>query len=109
LVAILWATEVIPLYSTSMLIPILIVCMKVLCDSNGNPLDAVDAANVRFFSLKSFYIIITSFISLHKQQVMGNLFSGTVLVALGAFTMSLALSKYNISYRLVSIIVFISI
>jgi di/tricarboxylate transporter len=35
------------------------------------------------------------------KEVMGSLFSGTVLVAMGAFTMSIALSKYNLSYRLV--------
>ncbi len=49
-----------------------------LDDSTGEPLPATVAA----------------------EQVMGVLFSGTVLVAFGAFTMSLALGKYNLSYRL---------
>jgi len=76
-VAILWALEVIPLYITSLSIPILIVTMRVLKDANGEVLDADDAAT----------------------QVMAQLFSGTVLIALGAFTMSAAFSKYDLSYR----------
>jgi phosphate transporter len=76
----MWATEAIPLHITSMLIPILVVAMKVLVNpETKEPLSAPAAATV----------------------VSGVLFSGTVLVALGAFTMSFALSKYNLSYRLV--------
>jgi len=82
-VAIMWATEAIPIFVTSLLIPILVVTMKVLVNPTTNePLSAKDAAT----------------------EVMGTLFSGTVLVALGAFTMSLALSKYNLSYRLAAFV-----
>ncbi len=78
-VCILWASEAIPIYVTSLLIPILIVVMKILLDEDNNLLSPAAAA----------------------QEVTGSLFTGTVLVALGAFTMSRALSKYDLSYRLV--------
>jgi len=82
LASILWATEAIPLYATSLLIPILAVVMRVMCDSDYTPLDSKSAA----------------------KEVMGVLFSGTVLVAFGAFTMSAAFSKYKLSNRLATIV-----
>lgn len=94
-VAVLWATEAIPIYVTSMLIPILVVVMRILVDSKGVPLEAPDAADVTHF-LHQILIFL--------KRVMGSLFSGTVMVALGAFTMSLALSKWNLSYRLAAFI-----
>lgn len=82
LASLLWASEALPLYATSLLLPILIVVLRVMCDADYNPLGAKEAA----------------------AQVMGVLFSGTVLVAFGAFTMSAAFSKYNLSYRLATIV-----
>ena len=38
------------------------------------------------------------------KQVMGGMMSGTFLVALGAFTISAALTKYQLSYRLAHLV-----
>jgi len=80
-VAILWATEALPIYITSLTIPILVVTMRVIL-VNDILVDSAATAKV----------------------VMGAMMSDTVLVALGAFTMSLALTKYELSYRLAYVV-----
>lgn len=58
LLSILWATEAIPLYVTSMFVPALTVLLKILPAEDGTPMKAPDAASrvfsVWFFSLSAF-------------------------------------------------------
>ncbi|KAJ7915353.1 Sodium:sulfate symporter transmembrane region-domain-containing protein [Mycena leptocephala] len=76
----LWATEVVPLFVTSLMVPLLLVCFSVLRDKNGMPLDASDATNYIF-------------------SVM---FSPTIMLLIGGFTISSALSKTNIDRILIT-------
>lgn len=77
--SLLWATEAIPLFVTSLLVPILIVNLRVLKDEHGNVMPAPQA---------SAYILSTQW----------NL---VILLLLGGFTLAAALSKYHIA-KLVS-------
>lgn len=45
LLSILWSTEAIPLYVTSMLVPALTVLLKIIPAEDGHPMDAPDAAH----------------------------------------------------------------
>ncbi|KAI8646612.1 SPX domain-containing protein [Parasitella parasitica] len=73
--AIMWATEAIPLYATSCLIPFLIVPLGILNDANGNQLPAKAASKAVFQSM----------------------YSGTIMMLLGGFALAAALSKYGIA------------
>ncbi|CEP21726.1 unnamed protein product [Cyberlindnera jadinii] len=74
-VALLWATEAIPLFVTSLLCPLLIVMFKVSKDSEGNVYGAADASS----------------------YILSQMWSSTIMVLLGGFTLAAALSKYNIA------------
>ncbi|ODV83929.1 hypothetical protein CANARDRAFT_29649 [[Candida] arabinofermentans NRRL YB-2248] len=83
--AILWASEAIPLFATSMLIPFLVVTCNVLKDSDtGEVMDASDAAT---------YIFST-------------MWNSTIMLLIGGFTLAAALSKYNIAKVVSSWIMF---
>lgn len=73
--AILWATEAVPLYATSMLIPFLIVPLKIMRNDDGSLMTAADAAKDTFASM----------------------FSSTIMMLLGGFALAGALSKYGIA------------
>ncbi|KAI8374091.1 SPX domain-containing protein [Choanephora cucurbitarum] len=74
--AIMWATEAIPLYATSCMIPFLIVPLQIMRDtSTGEVLTAKAAAKAVFASM----------------------FSGTIMMLLGGFALAAALSKYGIA------------
>lgn len=74
--AMLWATEAIPLWVTALMVPLLVVTCRVLKDPNGDgALDAVTAA----------------------KQILSTMWSATLMILLGGFTMAAALSKYNIA------------
>ncbi|KAI8060296.1 SPX domain-containing protein [Gongronella butleri] len=73
--AVMWATEAIPLYATSMLIPFLIVLLRVMNNADGTPMTAKNAAKSTFQSM----------------------FSGTIMMLLGGFSLAAALSKYGIA------------
>lgn len=73
--AVMWATEAIPLYATSLLIPFLIVPLGILRNADGTPMAAKAAASSVFHSM----------------------FSGTVMMLLGGFSLAAALSKYGIA------------
>lgn len=75
LAAILWATEALPLYATSLLIPFLIVPLGIMRETDGTPMSAHDAA----------------------QAVFSSMFSGTIMMLLGGFALAGALSKYGIA------------
>lgn len=74
--AMCWASEAIPLWVTSLMVPLLVVACKVLKNTAGDgPMDAADASS---------YIL--------KQM-----WSSTLMILMGGFTLAGALSKYNIA------------
>ncbi|KAL0945321.1 hypothetical protein HGRIS_000823 [Hohenbuehelia grisea] len=77
---ILWATEAIPLFVTSMFVPLLLVCLRVIRDDDGKQLAPPDATKFVF------------------QQM----FSPTIMLLIGGFTISSALSKTNIDRVLIT-------
>ncbi|KAJ6489019.1 SPX domain-containing protein [Mycena sanguinolenta] len=76
----LWATEAIPLFVTSLMVPLLLVCFSVIRDGDGKALSAPDATKFIF-------------------SVM---FSPTIMLLIGGFTISSALSKTNIDRVLIT-------
>jgi anion transporter len=73
--AIMWATEAIPLYATSCLIPFLIVPLNIMRNADGTSMTAKAAAKATFSAM----------------------FSGTIMMLLGGFALAAALSKYGIA------------
>ncbi|KAI8084292.1 SPX domain-containing protein [Gilbertella persicaria] len=73
--ALMWATEAIPLYATSLMIPFLIVPLGILRNADGTPMAAKAASS----------------------QVFHSMFSGTIMMLLGGFALAAALSKYGIA------------
>lgn len=71
----LWATEAIPLYATSLLIPFLVVPLGILQTEDGRPLSAASASKAVFSSM----------------------FNSTIMMLLGGFAIAGALSKYGIA------------
>ncbi|KAG7900786.1 hypothetical protein KL905_002928 [Ogataea polymorpha] len=83
--AILWATEAIPLFATSLLVPFLVVTCNVLKDADtGEVMGAADATS---------YIFST-------------MWNSTIMLLIGGFTLAAALSKYNIARIASSYILF---
>ncbi|RCK56619.1 Inorganic phosphate transporter PHO87 [Candida viswanathii] len=74
--AMLWASEALPLYTTALLVPLLVVTCKV-CKVTGTdePMTATAA---------SLYILST-------------MWNSTIMILIGGFTLAAALSKYNIA------------
>ncbi|KAG5920309.1 hypothetical protein E4U42_006235 [Claviceps africana] len=84
-VSLLWATETIPLFVTSLLIPFLSVVLRVVCDEDGpqhERLDAKAATNAIFAAM----------------------WSPVIMLLLGGFTLAAALSKCKIDKRLATLI-----
>lgn len=73
--AVMWATEAIPLYATSLLIPFLIVPLGIMRNADGTEMAAKAASKAVFQSM----------------------FSGTIMMLLGGFSLAAALSKYGIA------------
>ncbi|RCI04746.1 low-affinity phosphate transporter [Rhizopus stolonifer] len=73
--AIMWATEAIPLYATSCMIPFLIVPLQIMREDDGTVMTAKAASKAVFASM----------------------FSGTIMMLLGGFALAAALSKYGIA------------
>lgn len=73
--AIMWATEAIPLYATSCMIPFLIVPLGIMRNADGTVMTAKAAAKATFSSM----------------------FSDTIMMLLGGFALAAALSKYGIA------------
>lgn len=70
-----WATETIPLFVTSLLIPILIVILKVLKHEDGSVMSAPDSS----------------------KYILSTMWNSVILLLLGGFTLAAALSKYHIA------------
>lgn len=73
--ALMWAFECIPLFATAFLIPLMVVPMHLVRDSDGNVLQASAAA----------------------KQVFSAMFSDTIMVLIGGFAIAAALSKHGIA------------
>lgn len=74
--AMLWASEALPLYTTALLVPLLVVTCKVCkVDGTDEPMAAAAA---------SLYILST-------------MWNSTIMILIGGFTLAAALSKYNIA------------
>lgn len=78
--SLLWATETLPLFVTSLFIPFLIVILPVLKDPKDGttPMDTVSAS----------------------QFILSTMWSSVIMLLLGGFTLAAALSKYNIAKML---------
>ena len=76
-VSLLWATEVIPLFVTSLLVPFLVVVLRVMRseDRPGHRLSSKDAASTVFAAM----------------------WTPVIMLLLGGFTIAAALSKYHIA------------
>ncbi|KAH6901271.1 SPX domain-containing protein [Coprinopsis sp. MPI-PUGE-AT-0042] len=77
---ILWATEAIPLFVTSLFVPLLLVWLRVMLNEDGERMSTPDATH-KVFSL---------------------MFSPTIMLLIGGFTISSALSKTNIDRILIT-------
>lgn len=74
--SLLWATETIPLFVTSLIVPMLIVILPVLHDpSSGKAMDPVASS----------------------QYILSTMWNSVIMLLLGGFTLAAALSKYNIA------------
>lgn len=73
--SLLWATEAMPLFVTSLLVPLLIVVLRIPLDDNGKRMSAPDASKFIF----------------------SQMWSSVIMILLGGFTLAAALSKYNIA------------
>jgi len=80
-VAFLWATEVFPLYTTALLVPLLCVWCQVMRDPTSGATLSTSAATTLIFSA---------------------MFSPTIMLLLGGFTIASALSKYGIAKAIAS-------
>lgn len=109
----LWVTEVFPIWATSLLIPILVVWLDVYpspteCLSPTAP--APMNGSIPFAPIASNGTDPASgceptIVSVNAaNMVFGQFFSSSVMLALGAFTMSAALTKFELSDRLASLI-----
>ena len=78
--SLLWATETLPLFVTSLFIPFLIVILPVLKDPKDGttPMDTVSAS----------------------QFILSTMWSSVIMLLLGGFTLAAALPKYNIAKML---------
>ncbi|KAF7335425.1 SPX domain-containing protein [Mycena venus] len=76
----LWATEAIPLFVTSLMVPLLLVVFSVIRDNEGTPLPATNAT----------------------KYIFSVMFSPTIMLLIGGFTISSALSKTNIDRVLIT-------
>lgn len=73
--SLLWATETIPLFVTSLLIPMLIVMLGVLKNVDGSPMDSVESS----------------------KFILSTMWNSVILLLLGGFTLAASLTKYNIA------------
>ncbi|GBE90058.1 Uncharacterized transporter [Sparassis crispa] len=78
---ILWATEAIPLFVTSILVPLLLVCLRTLRSANGEERLTTPEATKYIFSV---------------------MFSPTIMLLIGGFTIASALSKTAIDRVLIT-------
>lgn len=78
--AFLWASEAIPLHITGLLVPLLTVLFRVLKDDDGKVMGAAAAST----------------------EILGTMWSSTIMILLAGFTLGEALSQYNVAKVLAS-------
>ena len=82
LITILWVTEAIPFFVSSLMIPFFVILNGILADETGEVLSATKASKAAF----------------------GCMFNDTIMLILGGFSISAAFSKCGFELRLASII-----
>ena len=82
LITILWVTEAIPFFVSSLLIPFFVIITGILADEQGNTLSAEKASKVAF----------------------GAMFNDTIMLILGGFSISTAFSQCGFELRLAAIL-----
>ena len=70
-----WASEAIPLFVTAFLVPLVIVMLPILKDTDGRPMNSTDSSRL----------------------IMSSMWNSVILLLLGGFTLAAALSKYHIA------------
>ncbi|KAK6457651.1 phosphate permease [Scheffersomyces xylosifermentans] len=81
--AMLWASEALPLFTTALFVPLLVVTMKVCkVEGTNEPMSGTAAS----------------------QYILGTMWNSTIMILIGGFTLAAALSKYNIAKVLSSYI-----
>ena len=95
-VSTLWATEAVPLYVTSLLIPILTVATQALLPG-GPPCPATDGAckQLRFTPLGA---------PAAAKEICGQFFDPTVLLFMAGFSIGAVLEKYRLSNMIASVL-----
>ncbi|KAL1925238.1 uncharacterized protein VTP21DRAFT_121 [Calcarisporiella thermophila] len=83
--SILWATEVIPLFVTSLLIPFLVVILRVMRDVDGKHHYRLDAPEA-------------------TRRIFGAMFSPVIMLLLGGFAIAAALSKHHLAKMLATFV-----
>ncbi|KAM9899038.1 hypothetical protein OXX69_009643 [Metschnikowia pulcherrima] len=73
--SLLWATETIPLFVTSLLVPLLIVSFSVLKYPDGSPMGTTDSS----------------------KFILSTMWNSVILLLLGGFTLAASLTKYHIA------------
>ena len=84
LVSLLWATEVIPLFVTSLLIPFLVVVLRIM-RSEEKPHERLDAKTA-------------------SVAVFASMWTSVIMLLLGGFTVAAALSKHDIARRMATFV-----
>lgn len=79
-IALLWATESFPLYTTALFVPMMTVLFKVLKDEHGHVMKAPAAS----------------------KEVLSTMWSSTIMILLAGFTMAEALAQYDVARVLAS-------
>ena len=82
LITILWVTEAIPFFVSSLMIPFFVIVTGILADDQGNTLSAEKASKVAF----------------------GAMFNDTIMLILGGFSISTAFSQCGFELRLAAVI-----
>ncbi|KAI5955837.1 PHO91 [Candida jiufengensis] len=73
--SLLWATEAIPLFVTSLMLPLLIVIFNIIKNDDGSVMDSINAS----------------------KYILSQMWNSVILLLLGGFTLAAALSKYHIA------------
>lgn len=79
-VALLWASEAIPLFATAFLVPLLTVLFKVLKNEDGTTMSGADASST----------------------ILASMWSSTIMILLAGFTLGEVLAKYDVARVLAS-------
>lgn len=90
--------KAIPLFVTSMFVPLLLVMFRVICDEEGEQQTAQEAT--KYVSCSADHLLHCN--SYYYRYVFSAMFSSTIMLLIGGFTISSALSKTNIDRVLIT-------